>query len=94
MKIGIFFSDAGFENRDFSAPESGNPGIGGTEYCVLMLMQYLSMDAGYEVICYHLKQNRLPSRVADRVVDSQLQAVEAAAKDQVEVLITNRPTEK
>lgn len=94
MKIGIFFNDAGYEGRDFSAPQSGNPGIGGTEYCFIMLMHYLSMDSEYEVACYHLKKNRLPQAVEERLVGSQVQAVEAAAGDGVEVLITNKPIEE
>lgn len=94
MKIGIFFDDGGYEGRDLSAPGSGNPGIGGTEYCIVMLMHYLSMDEKYQVICYHLRQNQLPPKVAERLVESQRKAVEAAAEEQVDVLITNRPLEK
>ena len=94
MKIGIFFDDGGYAGRDLSTPSSGNPGIGGTEYCIVMLMHYLSMDTKYEVICYHLNRNQLPPKVKDRLVESQIKAVEAAAWEHVDVLITNRPLEK
>lgn len=55
MKIGILFDDAGFQNIDFRYPENGNPGIGGTQFCFLMLIRYYSkINKTDELIVYHL----------------------------------------
>lgn len=58
MKIGILFDDAGFQNKDFRYPEKGNPGIGGTQFCFIMLIRYypLLKDKN-EIIVYHLNSN-------------------------------------
>lgn len=58
MKIGILFDDAGFRNIDFRYPENGNPGIGGTQFCFLMLIRYYSnINRTNELIVYHLNTN-------------------------------------
>lgn len=58
MKIGILFDDAGFYNMDFRYPESGNPGIGGTQFCFLMLIRYYSKNNQTDkLIIYHLNSN-------------------------------------
>lgn len=58
MKIGILFDDAGFRNLDFRYPENGNPGIGGTQFCFLMLIRYYSkINKTDELIVYHLNSN-------------------------------------
>lgn len=58
MKIGILFDDAGFQNIDFRYPENGNPGIGGTQFCFLMLIRYYSkINKTDELIVYHLNSN-------------------------------------
>lgn len=58
MRIGILFDDAGFQNKDFRFPENGNPGIGGTQFCFIMLIRYYSLlNTGNEIIVYHLNSN-------------------------------------
>lgn len=42
MKIGILYDDVGKIGLDCSRPDKGNPGIGGTQFCFLMLIHYLS----------------------------------------------------
>lgn len=94
MKIGFYLNDSGFENRNLTDPASGNPGIGGSEYCFVMLMYHLSLDQQYEMVCYHLKHNQLPPRVSERIVESEVQAIENASKDKVDVFIIRSPAER
>ena len=59
MKIAIYYDDSGCMNTDLSKPEQGNPGVGGTQFCFLMLMNYLhrSLKTGDELLCYHSNEN-------------------------------------
>lgn len=41
MRIAIYYDDSGSKELDLSSPEKGNPGVGGTQFCFLMLMNYL-----------------------------------------------------
>ena len=40
MKIGFILKDIGLNEVDMRNPLKGNPGIGGSEYLFLLLMQY------------------------------------------------------
>lgn len=55
-KIGILFDDRRLNSMDFSKIEDGNPGVGGTEYCFLMLAYYCAKylnDYQIEVLHYN-----------------------------------------
>ena len=39
MKIAIYINNSNISNVDCSDLTKGNPGIGGTEYCILLLAQ-------------------------------------------------------
>lgn len=41
MKIGIIYDDINRPGLNCQRPDKGNPGIGGTQYCFLMLIYYL-----------------------------------------------------
>ena len=43
MRILIFIDNSGIKNVDCSDLTKGNPGIGGTEYCILLLAQVYKM---------------------------------------------------
>ena len=44
MHIGFFFNNKNSEITDLRYPEEGNPGVGGTWYCFLILMRYLALQ--------------------------------------------------
>ena len=41
MKIGILYGQKLTPERDMRHPELGNPGVGGTQFCIGMLVRYL-----------------------------------------------------
>ena len=41
MNIGFYFFDKGLSGVDCSRPDLGNPGVGGTQYCFLLLIYYI-----------------------------------------------------
>lgn len=64
MKIGVLFIDSHGPNTNYRYPENGNPGIGGTQYCFLMLMRYLSLYYSDILIkCFHIGKQFFPERV-------------------------------
>ena len=71
IKIGIYFPGEGLENINMCYPEDGNPGMGGTEYCELILAYNLSlMNSRYDCrIISHVQLN-LPSTIPNIVISS------------------------
>lgn len=59
MRIAIYYDDSGSKGLDLSSPEHGNPGVGGTQFCFLMLMKYLAkvLKTGDELYAYHSNAN-------------------------------------
>lgn len=41
VKIGFYFGDEGLRSIDCSRPDRGNPGVGGTQYCFLLVIYYM-----------------------------------------------------
>ncbi|WP_455629500.1 glycosyltransferase family 4 protein [Parabacteroides sp.] len=59
MNIAIYYDDSGSQRMNLTNPEEGNPGVGGTQFCFLMLMNYLSkrMDKHDKLFVYHSNDN-------------------------------------
>lgn len=53
MKVALCLSDASHRNMDFTTPQLGNTGTGGSTYCVLMLMYALATFSDVELNVYH-----------------------------------------
>ncbi|MBP3468870.1 MAG: glycosyltransferase [Lachnospiraceae bacterium] len=95
IKLAILFQEDEIEHKDLSHPELGNPGVGGTAFCFLLLMKYLKeFTDTVDFTVYQTKENQLP---ADKVV--KVASVEEAAKRAVEdgneiMLIRNHQTDE
>lgn len=69
IKIGIYLPGIGLENIDLSRPEDGNPGIGGTEYCELLLSYHLSkIPRHYDVSVISHRDLQLPSEIKNIII--------------------------
>jgi Glycosyltransferase len=70
-------------------PEEGNPGIGGTEYCYLMLAKYLIISGlNVEVIIYHYhNSNKLPNNVKDVIIQSDEECISNCKNDGVDFIL-------
>lgn len=68
MKVALYLDDNGFHDLDLRFPEKGNNGVGGTQYCFLMLAYELVKNTNIEVCIYHHNTNHLPVGTVDRIV--------------------------
>ena len=57
MRIGILYDDGGSKGLNLSRPDKGNPGVGGSQFCFLMLVYYLRFYKDYEITLYHTNDN-------------------------------------
>lgn len=93
MRIGIIYDSVDREGLDCSKPEYGNPGIGGTQYCFLMLIRYLSFLNCDEIFVYqygNLSHNiEMPTsqKIEYRNGNSICCCVDLAKNDNVDVLL-------
>lgn len=93
IKLAVLFQEDEMEHMDLAHPENGNPGVGGTAFCFLLLMKYLNryLDT-VDYTVYHLKENRLPSEKAKKTASIR-EALEQAVLDGNEmILIRNHQT--
>jgi glycosyltransferase involved in cell wall biosynthesis len=69
MKIAFYFSNTGLGSIDCSKPLNGNPGIGGTQYCFLLLIDSLKRyKPEYQLSVYVNEKTILPFKVDQIVV--------------------------
>ena len=87
MRIGFYFNDSGFRDMDLRNPIYGNCGIGGTQYCFIMLADALVKYTKYEVFFYHYNQNHLPEGVVDCIVMDYKEMLKKCAEDNIEIFI-------
>lgn len=95
MQVGLLLNDSGFSNMDLSNPWNGNPGIGGTQYCFIMLAKALVEMSDYSVFCLHFNEsNYFDSKIRDIIVQDDIEAIKMARKLNVDVLILKSPTDE
>lgn len=88
MKIGMIFEDSGIYRLDLRNPENGNPGVGGTQFCFLMLARYLKLIYNnLEVTMYHYNDNTLPEGIISKVIKNDMEAISLASNDKIDILI-------
>ncbi len=87
MKIGFYFNDKGFSNIDLRNPLKGNNGIGGTQYCFIMLADALVKYSRNDVYFYHYNENIFPSGVCERVINSTNDMLNKCIEDKIDVLV-------
>lgn len=94
MHIGFFFSNKNFDVSDFRLPEKGNPGLGGTWYCFLLLMRYLACQKiDWKFSVYSLCYANFPSGVCSKKVRGFEQALSEATHDGVDLLVMKHETD-
>ena len=83
IKLAVLFQENETKNMDLSAPEKGNPGVGGTAFCFLLFLKYIGKKAhGHEldITVYQLQDNILPHDKCVKV-DSLEEALNKATED-------------
>lgn len=88
MKIAIFIDNENILGVDCRNPENGNPGIGGTEYCILLLAQvYKKAYPNDEVVLFATKQGMLPKTDAVEIVSGPMEIGNVFKKTQADILL-------
>lgn len=52
MKLGLYINDSSYLGLDMANPYLGNPGVGGTQFCFLMLIYSLLKYSDYEITVF------------------------------------------
>lgn len=86
IKIAMLFQEAETNHMDLSHPENGNPGVGGTAFCFLLLSKFLIGNGKVDVTIYQLQDNILPCE-KNRKVSTLEEALEEAKKDGNEIIL-------
>ena len=87
MKIGLYFNDQGYMDLDLQEPQTGNNGIGGTQYCFIMLADALVKYTNHEVIVFHFNNNLLPVGVQSVIISDKEELIERATNNNVDILL-------
>lgn len=86
-KIGLFINDVGFENKNFTSLEKGNPGVGGTPFEFVLLAHYLSMDRKNKIIIFHCNDNEYPEHCESVMVSNFEESLSIVAESDIDVFI-------
>ena len=86
IKLGILFQEEETTDMDLSHPELGNPGVGGTAFCFLLLCKYLEPCSELSMTVYQFQNNILPCAGVKRV-SSIDEALQDAKKEKIEILL-------
>lgn len=90
MKLGIYINNKNIANINCENLLNGNPGIGGTEYCILLLAQVYKLYYPEDMITLFVAKQSLLPTVDNMVTVANIEALpEAAHKENVDVLITS-----
>ena len=87
MIIGLYFNDKGFSGLDLRFPFKGNNGIGGTQYCFLMLAEALIRFSDHKIFFYHYNENLLPAGVNDRLINVREDILDYIVPDGIDIII-------
>lgn len=88
MKVAFYLENRAIRNVDCTDVVSGNPGIGGTQYMILLVATMLSSrENGMEIILYTEVDGKLPDGLNYCVTGDFLNTVHSADKDDVTYLV-------
>ena len=92
-KIAILFQEEETKKMDLSHPELGNPGVGGTAFCFLLLCKYIQDNPDVEITVYQFQDNILPCNRCVKVNDVKEALTTAKEDGNTIVLLRNHQTD-
>lgn len=90
MNVSIYLGPLNGNFVDATHIEKGNPGIGGTQYCMLELAHYLNSVAGYSVCVLASRIYSLEVGIKFRQIEGDTDVCEAAKQEQTDILIMSQ----
>ena len=95
MKLGFYYENKGLPDMDCSRPDLGNPGVGGTQYCFLLLIYYLrEFCPNYILDIYCNETSKFPSGTNIHYVQDGKQAIKSAIDNKDDYLIIKARDDK
>lgn len=90
MKAAICLFDGSHKNMDFTTPQLGNTGTGGSEYVVLMLSYALANFSDIQVTLYHQdNSNKLMDGVKGKIFHDWRELFDMVKADGNDILVMN-----
>lgn len=90
MHIGIYINNKDIASVDCKNLMSGNPGIGGTEYCILLLAQVYKMFYPENKVTLFVAQNSVLPKVDNYVTVKSLEKLPLQAKtEKIDILVVS-----
>lgn len=87
-KIAFYLGNAAIPNADLRFPDKGNPGIGGSEFGIVMLPYYLSLYySDFDITIYANIVKYLPDNINSKQVRDSVDAARNAIQDNCQILI-------
>lgn len=75
MKIEILYGNEFTPESDMRQPEKGNPGVGGAQYCLGMLVRYLAKEEDMSLTVYQFRDTHFPENVEVKKITSWEEAL-------------------
>lgn len=92
MKVAFYLDNKSHTDIDYSKPENGNPGIGGSQYMFWIISYYLQKKHS-EIDVYLLAENvdQMPTAMKTRRVNDIIDVVRVSKECDVDILIVRGP---
>lgn len=87
IKVAFFLNNEQLEGLDWSNVIVGNPGAGGTEYEFVLEAYLMSMESGFDVVLYVLKNSIFPESLHVKNVPSLKDAIIDANSSETDYLV-------
>lgn len=89
MKIAFYLPNSSISNIDFSNVDKGNPGIGGSEFSVILIASNLCKQNKYEVIVYCDKKSVFPSSLNWHICHDLIGAIKLGIRQHIDYIIVD-----
>lgn len=94
MKVYFYLNNETYRNIDFSNPENGNPGIGGTQFMIWSLSYYLRKMYHLNVTVLAHYVNSLPKNINAIKVNNICEAINKAHEEKVDIFVFRAVNDK
>lgn len=93
IKVGLYIQTKGCTQIDLSRPDLGNPGVGGTQFCFLLLCYYLSKFKRnlFEIVVFSNEQLTLYKNIHNIVVEDFKELIDKSLEIKIDLVIIKTP---
>lgn len=89
MKIAFYLPNSSISGIDFSDVDKGNPGIGGSEYSVILIASNLCKRNEFDIIVYCDKESIFPTSLKWQICRNLTGAIKLGIKQNIDYLIVD-----